>query len=95
MFLDIAPNYFKHINLSLFHNLPSLLVKVIGAFRVSVKNLNTGSRRCSWVLISENLGFNLESRPLPYDLKGTINEKRKLGTDKKAKTKMDLEFIED
>jgi hypothetical protein len=41
------------------------------------------------------LGFNLEYPATPYDLKGTINEKRKLGTDKKAKTKMDLGFIED
>jgi hypothetical protein len=95
MFLDVAPNYFKHTNLSMFHNLPSLLTKVLGAYRVSVKNLNTGFRRCSWVLISENLGFTLDYPFITYDLKGTINEKRKLGNDKKAKTKMEVEFIDD
>lgn len=94
MFLDVAPNYFKHVNLSIFHNLPSRLVKVLGAYRVTVKNLNTGSRRCEWVLMSENLGYNLDTQYADYDLKGTINERRK-STATSNKTKMDLDFIED
>jgi len=95
MFLDFAPNYFKHVNLSLFHNLPSMLVKVLGAFRISVKNNSTSSRKVSWVMLSENLGVNLSEPYEDYDLKGTINERRRLKSSKKSKTKMDLEFIDD
>lgn len=93
MFLDFGPNYFKHINLSIFHNLPSMLVKVLGAYRISTKNRNTSSRTVSWVLLSENLGYNLKESYEDYDLKGTINDRRRLKPSQKSKTKMDLEFI--
>jgi hypothetical protein len=83
MFLDVAPNYFKHTNLSIFHNLPSRLVKVLGAFRVSVKNTNTGARRCNWILLSENLGFNLTNPVLAFDLKGALNPNRKQKVEQK------------
>ena len=44
--------------------------------------------------MSENLGYNLDTQYADYDLKGTINERRK-STATSNKTKMDLDFIED
>lgn len=34
---DIAPNYFEYINKCLQQNQPTLLVKILGVFRVAVK----------------------------------------------------------
>jgi hypothetical protein len=79
MFSDMAPNYFRHVNLNLFHKLPSILAKVIGAFKIRVENVKTRSVDISYVMLIENVGFNLAGEKLAsYDLKGTTNSRRKL-----------------
>ncbi|CAG9325505.1 unnamed protein product [Blepharisma stoltei] len=94
MFIDLTPNYFRHVCKNYFHNMPSRLVKTIGAFKISVKNYSTGRNKLEWALLSENLGFAMPSPLYVYDLKGTSNHKRRV-KEGDTRTKMDLNFIED
>ncbi|OMJ94743.1 hypothetical protein SteCoe_2088 [Stentor coeruleus] len=93
MFTDFAPNYFRHTCKNKFYNMPSCLVKVLGAYYVQVKNHSTGKTRQEWVLINENLAYKQPKTCLIYDLKGTINKRRKV-QEGDEKTKMDLNFVE-
>lgn len=94
MFMELAPNYFRHICKSFFHDMPSRLVRILGAFRISVKNHTTGKQRVEWLILSENLGYNIPEKLLKYDLKGTFNQRRYV-KDGDIKTKMDLNYLED
>lgn len=94
MFIDLTPNYFRHVCKNFFHNMPSRLAKTIGAYKISIKNLSTGRHISEWALLSENLGFNLPSPIQVYDLKGTTNHKRRVN-EGEGRTKMDVNFIED
>lgn len=94
MFLEMAPNYFRHIYMSSYHNMPSCLVKTIGAYKVSIKNHTLNRVRCEWVIVSENLGYGMPDDMLIYDLKGTDNQRRKV-KEGDSRTKMDLNFLED
>ena len=93
MFMDFAPNYFRHSCKRNFHGMPSCLVKILGAYSVSVKNHDTGKSRQEWLFISENLCYNLPKTSHIYDLKGTINRRRKV-QEGDERTKMDLNFVE-
>ncbi|OMJ89823.1 hypothetical protein SteCoe_7904 [Stentor coeruleus] len=94
MFLSIAQNYFKHVCKSLFHSMPSILNRCLGAYRIWIKNSTTGKSRTEWCLVFENIGPRLQGPTLAYDLKGTTNKRRKV-KDGDKKTKMDLNFVED
>lgn len=93
MFIDFAPNYFRHVCKNRFHNMPSCLVKILGAYYVKVKNRSTGKVRQEWILINENLGYGYPKKSIVFDLKGTVNKRRKVN-DGDEKTKMDLNFVE-
>ena len=45
MFLDMAPSYFRHIYMTFNHSMPSCLVKIIGAYKIQIKNHTTGKTR--------------------------------------------------
>ena len=94
MFLDFAPNYFRHICKGKFHGMPTCLVKILGAYHVQVKNHSTGRQRHEWIFLSENLCYQSPESVLVYDLKGTINRRRKV-QEGDERTKMDLNFVED
>ena len=94
MFLDFAPNYFRHVCKGKFHGMPTCLVKILGAYYVQVKNHLTGRQRHEWIFISENLCYKSPENALVYDLKGTINRRRKV-EEGDERTKMDLNFVED
>ena len=93
MFVDFAPNYFRHIYKKEFHSMPSCLVKILGAYFVKIKNHSTGKVRKEFILINENLSYSFPKSSLVYDLKGTINKRRKV-QEGDERTKMDLNFVE-
>ena len=45
MFMDFAPNYFRHNCKNKFHQMPSCLVRILGAYYVQVRNHTTGKLR--------------------------------------------------
>ena len=81
MFLKIAFSYFHYLAKYLFHNMPSLLMKILGVYKIRVKKTkdNKSSVENYYLMMMENLnyGFNQEKEKgniITYDLKGsTIN----------------------
>jgi TCP-1/cpn60 chaperonin family/Phosphatidylinositol-4-phosphate 5-Kinase len=68
-FLDLAPNYFRHECKVMFHKMPSKLLRIFGAYKVSVKSL--GKTRKEWILIQENLGSMLPDYVQTYRINPT------------------------
>jgi len=103
MFLKIAFAYFNHIDKYLFHNMPSLLMKILGVYKIRIKKQN--ENKCVvenyYLMMMENLnyGFNLKSDKISsYDLKGsTINRyiKKKEKMEKNNIVLLDSNFKED
>jgi hypothetical protein len=94
MFLDMANTYFRHVYMSSFHGMPSCLVRILGAYKVQLKNHSTGKSKTDWLILTENLGYGLGKGIRVYDLKGTDNQRRKV-KEGDGRTKMDLNFLED
>ena len=103
MFLKIAFAYFNHIDKYLFHNMPSLLMKILGVYKIKIKKQD--ENKCVvenyYLMMMENLnyGFNFkEDKILSYDLKGsTINRyiKKKEKIEKNNVVLLDSNFKED
>ena len=103
MFLKIAFAYFNHIDKYLFHNMPSLLMKILGVYKIKIKKQD--ENKCTvenyYLMMMENLnyGFHLKTgNKLSYDLKGsTINRyiKKKEKMEKNNVVLLDSNFKED
>ena len=92
IFEDMAPNYFRHMAKHIYHQMPSQLVKTIGAFRVTVKS-DKEVRKTNY-LLTENLEVVMAPGSKIFDLKGTLNARRYVKTGE-TRTKMDLNFTEE
>ena len=79
MFLEIAFYYFQHIDEYLFHKMPSVLMKILGVYKIKIKKIDQGETKVEYfyLMMMENLnyGINGEKKKIKtYDLKGsTIN----------------------
>lgn len=73
MFLDAAFEYFKHMHKAFFQRFDTMLVKILGAYKVVTAPRNAGvrSRTTRYLIVMENLfyGRNIPAR-LTFDLKG-------------------------
>ncbi|CAG9332216.1 unnamed protein product [Blepharisma stoltei] len=94
MFRGVAQNYFRHLCKNFFHQMPSRLVRTIGAYQITVRNHHTGKSVKEYAFIFENLGYQMPEKPFVYDLKGTQNKRRYVKPGD-TRTKMDLNFLED
>ena len=79
MFLEIAFYYFQHVDEYLFHKMPSVLMKILGVYKIKIKKTENNNTTVEnyYLMMMENLnyGFNDEQKEIKsYDLKGsTIN----------------------
>ena len=79
MFLEIAFYYFQHIDEYLFHEMPSVLMKILGVYKIKIKKTDNGETTIEnyYLMMMENLnyGFNMDKEKIQsYDLKGsTVN----------------------
>lgn len=93
MFEDMAPNYFRHMAKHVYHQMPSQLIKTIGAFSVSIQGA-AGDNKKSHYLLAVNLEAIMPPKSKIFDLKGTLNARRYV-KDGDTRTKMDLNFTEE
>ena len=92
MFIDNAENYFLHNYTYLFHNMPSAITKILGAYKIKINN-----EQSSYCVIMENLFYNLNPEKLilkTYDLKGSMIN-RYIKEKKEGKVLLDTNFLED
>lgn len=74
MFLEAGFQYFHHLAKFLFHKMPSALAKILGAYKIKKKKLDTNKDEIYYILLMENLFYNKENKSKfikTYDLKGS------------------------
>ena len=51
MFLEMAPSYFRHVNLNINHSMPSIIAKMLGAFKITIDNVTRKTEKTKYVLL--------------------------------------------
>lgn len=93
-FVQFAPSYFEYFAQALFHNLPTVLVKIFGFYQIQVKNSFPGGKSYTMdVLIMENLFYNRKMSRI-FDLKGSMRNRHAEQTGKENEVLLDENMVE-
>ncbi|KAL2199111.1 hypothetical protein P885DRAFT_75523 [Corynascus similis CBS 632.67] len=92
-FLKFAPDYFSIMAQALFHDLPSVIAKMFGFFRVFIKNPLTNTEIKLDLLVMENLFYDrFPSRT--FDLKGSMRNRKIRSTGEQNEVLLDENMVE-
>lgn len=92
-FLRFAPAYFEYMARAFFHDLPTLLVKLVGVYRVGFKNTQTGRAMKQDIVVMENLFYNRKVTRI-FDLKGSMRNRHIQSTGKRSEVLLDENLME-
>jgi 1-phosphatidylinositol-3-phosphate 5-kinase len=59
MFLDFAPAYFEYMAKAYYHNLPTILCKILGIYTVRYDNKDTGKKASENIVVMENIFYEV------------------------------------
>ncbi|QPG95073.1 hypothetical protein C2857_007580 [Epichloe festucae Fl1] len=92
-FLRFAPSYFSIMAEALFHDLPSVIAKMLGFFQVIIKNPTTGTDIKLDLLITENLFYDRSPTRI-FDLKGSMRNRKIQSTGEQNEVLLDENMVE-
>lgn len=93
-FVQFAPSYFEYFAQALFHNLPTVLVKIFGFYQIQVKNTFPGGKSYTIdALVMENLFYNRKTSRI-FDLKGSMRNRHVEQTGKENEVLLDENMVE-
>ena len=93
-FVHFAPSYFEYFAHVLFHDLPSVLVKIFGFYQIQVKNSLPNSKSYTMdILIMENLFYDRKIDRI-FDLKGSMRNRHVEQTGKENEVLLDENMVE-
>lgn len=92
-FLRFAPGYFNIMAEALFHDLPSVIAKMLGFFQVIIKNPVTGTDIKLDLLITENLFYDRSPSRI-FDLKGSMRNRKIQSTGEQNEVLLDENMVE-
>ena len=92
-FLKFAPSYFRIMAEALFHDLPSVIAKMLGFFQVVIKNPLTNTEIKLDLLVMENLFYD-RSPNRTFDLKGSMRNRRIQSTGEQNEVLLDENMVE-
>lgn len=92
-FLRFAPGYFNIMAEALFHDLPSVIAKMLGFFQVIIKNPVTGTDIKLDLLITENLFYDRSPSRI-FDLKGSMRNRKIESTGEQNEVLLDENMVE-
>ena len=92
-FLRFAPAYFRIMSESLFHELPSVIAKMLGFYQIIIKNPVTGIEFNWFVLVMENLFYDRSPTRI-FDLKGSMRNRRIQSTGEQNEVLLDENMVE-
>lgn len=93
-FVQFAPSYFEYFAQALFHNLPTVLVKIFGFYQIQVKNTFPGGKSYTIdALVMENLFYNRKMSRI-FDLKGSMRNRHVEQTGKENEVLLDENMVE-
>ncbi|ODV90641.1 hypothetical protein CANCADRAFT_108698 [Tortispora caseinolytica NRRL Y-17796] len=92
-FLNFAPSYFDYMAQAYFHDLPTVISKILGFYQIQIRNSVTGKVSKLDVLVLENLWYD---RPADryFDLKGSMRNRHVQQTGKANEVLMDENMVE-
>lgn len=93
-FVHFAPSYFEYFAHVLFHDLPSVLVKIFGFYQIQVKNTVSNAKSYTMdILIMENLFYDKKIDRI-FDLKGSMRNRHVEQTGKENEVLLDENMVE-
>ena len=92
-FLRFAPAYFRIMSESLFHELPSVIAKMLGFYQVVIKNPITGVDFNWFMIVMENLFYDRSPTRI-FDLKGSMRNRRIQSTGEQNEVLLDENMVE-
>lgn len=92
-FLRFAPAYFGLMAEALFHDLPSVIAKMLGFFQISIKNPVTGTDMKLDLLLMENLFYDRSPSRI-FDLKGSMRNRKIEATGEQNEVLLDENMVE-
>ena len=92
-FLRFAPSYFTLMGEALFHELPSVIAKMVGFYQIVIKNPATGVEFNWFLLVMENLFYDRTPTRI-FDLKGSMRNRRIQSTGERNEVLLDENMVE-
>ncbi|MCJ1245221.1 1-phosphatidylinositol-3-phosphate 5-kinase [Trapelia coarctata] len=92
-FLRFAPAYFQLMAEALFHELPSVIAKMVGFYQIIIKNPVTGVEFNWFLLVMENLFYDRCPTRI-FDLKGSMRNRRIQSTGEQNEVLLDENMVE-
>ncbi|KAJ9151812.1 1-phosphatidylinositol-3-phosphate 5-kinase FAB1 [Pleurostoma richardsiae] len=92
-FLRFAPAYFNIMAEALFHELPSVIAKMLGFFQIIIKNPVTNTELKLDLLVMENLFYDRIWSRL-FDLKGSMRNRKIQSTGEQNEVLLDENMVE-
>lgn len=92
-FLRFAPAYFRLMSECLFHDLPSVIAKMLGFYQIVIKNPLTGVDFNWYLIVMENL-FYARCPTRIFDLKGSMRNRRIQSTGEQNEVLLDENMVE-
>ncbi len=92
-FLSFAPAYFQIMSEALFHELPSVIAKMLGFYQIIIKNPVTGVEFNWFLLVMENLFYDRAPTRI-FDLKGSMRNRKIQSTGEENEVLLDENMVE-
>ena len=92
-FLKFAPNYFQIMSEAFFHELPSVIAKMLGFYQIILKNPVTGVEYNWFLLVMENLFYDRTPTRI-FDLKGSMRNRKIQSTGERNEVLLDENMVE-
>ncbi|KAL8753598.1 MAG: hypothetical protein Q9184_005373, partial [Pyrenodesmia sp. 2 TL-2023] len=92
-FLKFAPAYFQLMSECLFHDLPSVIAKMVGFYQIIIKNPLTGVDFNWYLIVMENLFYD-RSLTRIFDLKGSMRNRRIQSTGEQNEVLLDENMVD-
>lgn len=92
-FLRFAPSYFGIMAEALFHDLPSVIAKMVGFFQIFIKNPVSGTDVKLDLLMMENLFYDRSPGKI-FDLKGSMRNRKIQSTGEQNEVLLDENMVE-
>ena len=92
-FLKFAPAYFNIMAEALFHDLPTVIAKMLGFYQIVIKNPVTGTEIKWDVLVMENLFYDRSPTRI-FDLKGSMRNRKIQSTGEQNEVLLDENMVE-
>jgi 1-phosphatidylinositol-3-phosphate 5-kinase len=92
-FVKFAPSYFEYMAEAFFHELPTVLAKILGLYSVQIRNPLTGNVMKLDVIVMENLFYNRKMSRI-FDLKGSMRNRHVQQTGREDEVLLDENMVE-